>query len=283
MPTIQRRSLRQRLGRDFIFDTYVGTTTSSLPANTGSAYVMDPARANLAHSGQQQFKDHWLLIRDMELRVASFNFGSGAYVTLQTIGTGIASGGQYERHAKLSPADKDRAIDHMLARARVRREVGLPTVDGALVYTIDAVASPHRIVDILDVYVLTSPTATGSRERGRFVSNSVWQIDHTATGRILRVPFGSGLGASQQIVLDALLHLTLGASSDATLDLPDDVAEEWLLSGAAIQCWSQLIGENPRANTEYKDLRQAEVRRFSRLSAANAPQIDRPLRFEEPI
>lgn len=233
MPIVSRSYLRQRVGQLRLRDTYVGTTSGSLDA-VGSAYVIDAAVANLAFSGESLFQRAWLKVNGMEFQVASFNTGSGAYVTLQTAATIVPSGAQYERHLKLSPAQKDREIDGVVGRLWTRQELPISTIDGRLQYSIG------QGFKVFGVYYFANPT--GSIDRQPREMPIGWNIATTGSGREIRLPFGGALGGSQQIVLDAQVRATLGAADTATINIPD---EDWVLNGITARCYQAMAADAP--------------------------------------
>ena len=206
----------------------------------------------------------------MELRVASFNVGSGAYISAQYAATVVLSGGTYEFHQMLAPSDKDRSLDDTVKRLRTLKEVGLPTMDGNHIYTIDGAASPNTIIQVLDVYFFQNPTGSLSRGLSR-VNN--WAVVTTATGNELRID--PALAQSQQLVMMALLTLSLPASDTATIDIPD---ERWVLSGAAAKCYDLLIRKTPgQSRGQYEKDRAEFARTFSRLSQSYQPTVTRTM------
>lgn len=276
MPVFQKKTLRQRLGRDFLRDTQVGNVSNSLAANLGSVFLLDANQANLAFSGENLYERIWILHNGMELRVASFNAGSGAFIALQTNATVVASGGEYELHELLSPTEKNRAIDQALLRMRTRQLVGIAAVADTKRYVIDNAASPHRITDVLDAYYLSDPTGTLSRKRNDFVW---WRVVATATGNELMVE--PAPAASTQVVLDALLQLTLSSTDTATINIPSD---DWLLWGAAAQCYHLLTRRAPVQDVGvYRQFQQEAAREFSRLATRFAPLLDQKIQLDEAL
>jgi len=167
MPIVSRQSLRRTLGQVHVRDTYVGELTASSSVAGYAINVVDYATANLALSGQNAYVGAWLRIFGNDLRVASFNVGSGAYVSTE-FGAfmGVPSvGTPYERHEVLSPTEKDRALDDSIKRLRVRREVAIDTVEGAHTYTM-----PDGVQDILGWYYFASPAGSLDRVRRSLAS-----------------------------------------------------------------------------------------------------------------
>lgn len=276
MPTFSRKSLRQALGQNYIRDTIVGNTTSSWGA-LGSLSMMDSVvLANLDFSGQGLYAGGFLRVASGDYRVGSANVASGALVSAQAMRAAIASGADYEFASLLSAAEKDQAINDAIKRLRINQEVGVNTVDGALHYTIDGAASPHYIEDVLDVYYFSDPA--GSLNRGE--TRLAWfDVKPTPTGTELRI--APALGASQQIILDALLALTLGAGDAATINIPD---ERLVLWGAEAQCWDRLSKRTPgTATQQYQQFRDNAARQYSQLAAKFKPQVARRIQFDEPV
>lgn len=282
MPTFSRQALRRALGQSWLRDTHVGTTTATANQASNPFFIIDSAVADAAFSGQQLHAGTWLYAGGNTGRVGSFHTGSGAYY-VQTAVFGapfagaIASGADYERHAVISPDDKNRALDDTLQRLRIRQEVGITTVSGARYYDLDAAASPHRIADVLDAYVFADPSNTGNRDRRSFSTTPA--VVGTATGIELRID--SALDLSALLVVDALLELTLGSGDTATVNIPD---ERWVLSGAAAKCWDLLAQKAPGTNArQYEARRDDAARTFSDLSARYKPPTARKLGLSEPF
>lgn len=276
MPIVSRKSLRRSLALTWMHDGLVSTVTGSVGQTASLSHVIDVTQANPDFAGQALYQRSWFKVNGMELRVGSFNVGSGAYVTGQLAATTIASGNEYERHDVLSPSDKDRAVDDAIGRVRVNREVGIPSVDGLTAYPLDGAASPNLVETVLDCYVFTNPS--GSLDRGKAALDS-WQVVSTATGTELRV--SPAMGASMQIVLDAILALSLGAADTATINIPD---ERWVLAGAAAKAWDLVLQRAPGQNRgQYEQNRNEAARLYSRLSPRFQPQIDRAITLDDPF
>lgn len=251
MPVVSRLRLRQQLGLTKLRDTYVGNVSGSWGA-TASLTLIDSTQANLAFSGESMFARTWLKHNGMELRVASFNTGSGAYVTLQTAATIVASGGQYEHHKKISPSEKDRCIDGVIGRLWTKQEIPIDSVTGDLSYSIGVGFK------IFGVYYFANPSGTLDRDRRQLSPG--WNIVVTGSGRELRLPNGSALAASQQLILDAQVRATLGSSDAATVNIPD---EDWVLNGAAARAYQSLWADAPGKEAgKYKELSTAYAREF---------------------
>lgn len=274
MPCVSRLRLRQLVGSTKLRDTYVGTTTGSSGVG-GFATIIDSSVANLAFSGESLFVRTWLKHNGMELRVASFNTGSGAFVTQQAAATLVLSGGQYEHHRKLAPSEKDRAIDGVIGRLWTRQEVPIATVDGLLAYSI----GPN--FKVFGAYYFASPSATLDRDRREIPIG--WNLVTTATGRELRLPPGGALAGSQQLVLDAQVRATLGSADAATVNIPD---EDWVLNGIAARCYQSLWADAPGQEAgKYQVLSQIYARAFVQGIGAYRDRVDQSWRgaFDEVV
>lgn len=272
MPTFQRKTLRQDLGRLLLHDTTVGTTT----ATSGVAslvYAMDYRQADLSLSqeGGGLYQRSWLRVNGMDLRIATFNCGSGAFITQQLAGTIVPSGAEYEVHELISPTDKDRAIDLVVQRLCQREEFPISTRKDAKHYAID-----DRVRRVCDVWYYADPDNSANRDRRHL---DWWKVDSTGSGREIRIE--PALDGSQQLILDAILHLTLGPSDTATVNLPDEV---WLLYGAEAQCWEMLSKNAPGKETSaFRINAKRAAIKFSNLTAKYSPQIDDKIRFDNPV
>jgi len=275
MPTFSRRALRQRLGQRYLRDTIVGQTTGSWSTTAGSFNIVDARQADPTASGEQMHFRHWLrllgsagLIQD--LRVGSFNTGSGAFVGAQTLATTIVSGMPFEIHALLSPAEKDEALDAVIEDVRVREEVAIWATPQAKTYSLG-----DEIANVVEVGYLSDPTSSLHRGGGAM---PWWKLARTGSGHELRV--SSPLLASQQLVVDALLSVSLGAGDLATVRLPD---EEWVLTGAAARCFWLLEQRAPgQEAAAYRERRQEMAREFTRLSARFGPVVAKRIQLDEP-
>lgn len=275
MPVYSRKYLRQTLGRNHTRDTYVSAIAATANQSSSPFFVTDPNVADVAFSGQDLYARSWLLTAGNQGQIASFNAGSGTYL-LTAAGFGapfaaaIPSGSEYERHDMLPPADKDRAIDETVKRLWSRGEVAITTVEQARVYPL-----PPQVIDVLDCYYFANPAATVDRAQQRLTR---FDTVLTQTGPELRID--PALQVSQQIVLDAILSLSLGTSDAATVNVPD---ERLILFGAEAQCWDLMVRKAPRGTAdEYRRLRDEAARQFGLLSARFKVPIDRPLRLHDP-
>lgn len=276
MSVFTRRELRQRLGRDLLRDTYVGTNTASLGANQGSAYIIDTTLANPDFSNNVQYTRVWAKHNGMVLRSASFNFGSGAFITAQSNPTTVVNGGQWELHELISPNDKDRAIDWAMNRVWLRQEVAFSAVDGLMFYS-----SGYEFGQVFDWYVFADPTGSADRAKMRFVAQRP-EVRLTGSGRELRL--AGGLQGSQQVVLDAEVRLTLGTQDTATVNLPSEHYEHMVLYAAESQCWEMLSKRAPAQDRRaYLQNAQRAAAAYSRLSARFQPQRDYAPRFRNPV
>lgn len=212
-----------------------------------------------------------------DYRVASMNVGSGAFVIGAVLQATVVVSDSFELHMRVAPAEKDLALDDTIKRLRVRQEVGIMSGTGGQTFVaIDTAASPHAITDVLDAYVFTTPL--GSLSRGRANLNDLRMV-MTPTGREIR--FSGALGETQQLVLDAILELTLGASEFATINLPDD---RWLLSGAAAKSIDLILQSAPGQNSGGLQERRKEfAQAFSRLSVRFMPMMEHRIRLEDPV
>lgn len=272
MPTFSRLQLLQLLTTDYLRDGVSSTASATgvYPAGTQGFQLTDQYQADPSLTGQNLYQRGWIYHQGMELRVASFNVGSGAYISQQYTGTTVASGGAYLFSQLLPISDKSRCIDDVVKRIRVLQEVGIATLDGNHLYTINGAASPHYIEQVLDCYYFANPSGSLSRGLSR-VNN--WEIVLTATGRELRID--PALAQSQQIIMNAILAITLGAADTATINIPDD---RWVLSGAAAKAYDLLIRRTPgQSRGQYAADRKEFATTYSRLSQSFQPQIARTM------
>lgn len=269
MPTYSRRQLRQRLGQDHIGDTLVSATTGSCAAGQG-AYVIDQMQADLSLSaeGATPYAGAQLRVNGMDLRISGFNCGSGAFVTGQVAGTAIPSGAEYELHEIVSAREKDRALTQTAPRLTSRREYPLPSVDGAYQYSL-----PDDVRRVLGGWYFANPAGSLDRDR-----RPLARCDVVTTGSGREVRIQPALGASQQLVLDAIVTLTLGPSDSDTIELPD---ADWLLFGAEAQCWEMATRAAPgQEATAYRTNARRAASAFSHKSAVYSPQIDVKIQFD---
>jgi hypothetical protein len=255
----------------------VGTTTASWGSVAGSLVFFDAGTADLSASGENRYAGALLYFSGLEARVGSFNAGSGAYVSAARGPASWPSGGEYERHEMLGGLDKNLALDDAVQRIRVRQEVGITTLSGAVFYDLDTAASPHRIADVLNAYVWANPGDVA--DRGKRVFSTPARVVPTATGVELRID--TALDLSHLLVVDALLELTLGAGDTATVNLPD---ERLVLAGAAAKCWDLLAQRSPGTQVAvYERRRDDASRQFSDLAARYKPPTSRRLSLDDPF
>jgi hypothetical protein len=232
---------------------------------------MDGNLADLANSGQNLYLGSTVWFSGSEFRVASYNAGSGALFSQgATTATQGLAGTEYERHDMLPASEKNRALDETVKRLWTRQEVGIDSIEKDRTYPL-----PANVVDVLDCYYFASPAGTLDRDRQRLTR---FETVTTPTGVELRID--PALMASQQIVLDAIVSVSLGSSDDATVNIPD---ERLVLFGAEAQCWDLMVRKAPRGTAdEYRALRNEAARQFNLLSARFKVPVDRPLRLHDP-
>ena len=131
MPIFQRKQLRRDLSQQ-INDLLLSTTSSSF----GSYHIIDRKQADVTFSDAGLWARAWLRLfpstnvqTGSDLRVATFNAGTGAFVSVQADGSLVPSGAEYEVHQMLSPADKDRAINEAILTMFTRQECGINPTD----------------------------------------------------------------------------------------------------------------------------------------------------------
>lgn len=289
MPVFSRKQLRRDLARRYIHDYAVsnaevygqnaGAQTQFLPVT-----MMSTMAANPAFSGQDMYQNAWLYVEGsiaigdtgpslFQYMIASYNAASGAFISLQLAKEWHSNTANFEVHTRVPPYDKDRAIDSVIQRIRLRQEVGINTIDGALVYTIDGAASPYMIDRILNIHIAANPSNSQNLDI-RHVSD--WDVVPTATGNVLRLTYA--VQGSQQLLLDAILAPTLGVDT-ATINIPD---ERWILAGAAVTCYDLLIQDAPGQQVQQLQQRRAEhAAEFSRLTTRFAPAYAEPIRLHD--
>ncbi len=275
MPTYSRRTLRQDLGKFHLHDTIVSTTSGSWGTQAGSINIYDSSLADPTASGESLYQRQWLrllgslgLIQD--LRVGSFNTGSGAFLSALTLATTVFSGMPYELHAMVDPADKDRALDEVIEHIRVRQEKPIWAIDNGHFYSLGP-----DIQDVIDVRYLSQPT--DSLNPGEHIVQ--WfKVESTGSGVQLRIH--PSLPASYQLIVDALTSISLGSGDLATVNLPD---EDTVLWGAAAQCFWFLESRAPGQEAGiYKARRQEAAREYTKLSQRFMPKITRRIQLDLP-
>lgn len=274
-PTFSRRGLRQNLGLRFLRDVVIGTTTGSWGTTTGSANIVDSAQADPTASGEQLYQRHWLRLLGsvgfiQDLRVASFNTGSGAFFAAQTLATTIYSGMPFEVHALLSPSEKDRALDDAIRDVRYQEEVPIWAIDAGAVYTL-----PASVLDVIEAKYYSTPLGSLTRGEGAL---RWYDFESTGSGPELRI--SPSLSQSQQLIIDAILCPTLGAGDLATVNLP---SEDWVLAGAAARCFWLLEARSPGQETgQYKEKRREMARLATGLAARFTPHYSRRIMLDRP-
>ncbi len=276
MPVVSRKTLRLALGQSYLRDTITGNTALSLGTTTPIALtVLDSRQANLAYSGQNLYDSAFVRVASTDYLVASFNAGSGAFVSQQIVFVAVASGTDYELSNRVSAADKDLMLDDTIQKIRIKQEVPLQSTQDAMFYSIEGVASPHYVSRVLDAYYFANPSSSLARDLHRFKD---LRVVMTGSGRELRV--NPALGGSNQIIIEAILAPTLGSGDAATLNIPD---MRWVLAGATARCYDLIIQTAPGQNEGNLAKRRAEWGgEFTRLTGRFAPLYDQKIRFGDP-
>ena len=201
-----------------------------------------------------------------DARIASFNTGSGAFLSLLASATTVVSGAAYEIHRILPPAEKDLILTDIAESLRFRSEVAIDSVRDLHSYSLS-----DAYIDVLGVRAYGWPTASKGE-----VPIHWWRIDPTATGRTLVIQ--PALEQSSQLILQVITSGSLGSADTATINLPSD---SWLLSGAAARAYWLLEAGAPATETSaYKANRRELSARFARLSARYMPRITRDVQLE---
>lgn len=273
MPIYNRRTLRQRLGREFLRDTLVGRTSGSW-GTVGSYNIIDSSQADPTASGEQLYTRQYLRLLGsagfiQDIRVGSFNTGSGAFVGNQALATTIFSGMPFEVHALVSPAEKDRALDEIISSLRYRQEVAINAIVDGYIYSIGP-----DIKRILDVRYLTDPTDSLSLgEHGI----TWWKREVTGSGTQLRI--NKALEASHQLIIEALLEPTLGSGDLATVNL---LREDVVMWGAAAKCIWLVEQRAPSQEAgRYKERRREAEAKYTRLARRFGPKIATKVQLDE--
>ncbi len=275
MPVYSRRLLRESLGRDYLRDTVVGQTSGSWGTQAGSLNIVDKSLADATASGEQLYYRHWLRLLGsagfiQDVRVGSFNTGSGAYLAAVTAATTIYSGMPFEVHGLISPAEKDRALDEAIKDVRYAQELALWAIPQGHIYSVG-----DEVLDVVDVRYYSDPTDSLNRGEGH---PDWFKLVRTASGNELRI--NPSLIASYQLVIDAIMAPSLGAGDLATVNLPSD---KWALTGAAARCYWMLEQQSPGQETSaYKAKRAEMAREFTRLSARFQPSVSRKIQLDAP-
>lgn len=230
-------------------------------------------QADPSLTGNDLFVRAWgkVVNTSQAVRVASFNVGSGAFLSFQSIGTStVMSGATYEIHQKLDPADKDRCLDATIRQVRIREEWPFWSVEQKAFYAIS-----DNILDICNAFYLSNPNDSLNQGKGHFTD---WKLTNTGSGQMLRIH--PSLPASYQIILDAIRTASLGATDTASIDL---VSDDWVLAGAAARAYRMLRQSAPgKEEGVYRERQREYAAEFSRLSAHYQPLIDRPLELDNP-
>lgn len=274
MPVYNRQTLRQRLSTEILRDTIVGATSGSIGTPAGTFHIVDSSQADPTACGEQLYHRHWLRLlgttgRLQDLRVGSFNTGSGAFLGAVTLATTIFSGMPYEVHGLLDPSEKDIALDAVIKDLRTKDEQTLWSVDSLRIYSLG-----EEVLDVIDVRYYSDPAGSLSRGEGRF---TWFALAHTASGQELRI--SSALPASYQIVYDAILTVSLGAEDLATVNL---LSNELVMWGAAARCFWMLEQQSPGQEAgKYRERRREAARMYTKLSKRFEPKIARKIQLDE--
>jgi hypothetical protein len=236
---------------------------------------VDSSQADPTASGEQLYYRHWLRLLGsasiiQDVRVGSFNTGSGAYLAAVTPATTIISGMPFEVHGLLSPAEKDWVLDEVIKGVRYVEELTVGAIPHSHIYSLG-----DDVLDVVDVRFYSNPV--GSLDRGE--GHPHWyKLVRTASGNELRIT--PSLFASYQLVIDAVMAPSLGAGDLATVNLPSD---SWILAGAAARCYWLLEQQSPgQEASAYKAKRAEMAREFTRLSARFQPSVSRKIQLDAP-
>lgn len=276
MPVLNRRLLRQHLGARRLRDVVFGNTTFSPNIGAGSAVtVMHASKfATPEFSGGDLYQRAFLRVGSADYRVGTYNIGSGAFISQTPAAAAFGSGEYFEVSEKLSATEMDAAIDETIIEQRVRQEWGMASIDGARFYDVDLAlsGSGYALHRPLDAYYFGAPDSSLNRERRDFNQH---EFVATGTGTELRI--AGGLGASLQVVVDAILTPTLGAADLATVNLLD---EEVVLWGAAMRCYDLLLQRAPSEEVKVYERRRLDATRtyHARLRSF-LPDVSKPLTF----
>lgn len=290
MPVFSRKQLRRDIGYDFTHDLrpVVGNTQGASFGQFDQTdwFVSNVLHSNRAASGMNLYQNAWVFVEGStanadtsntfhEYMVASFNCGSGAYIIQMPSWEYVDVNSFFELHTRVSPEDKNRAIDDTIKRIRIKQEVGITSIDGALSYTIDGAASPFVIDRILDMHISADPSNSLNIDL-RHISD--WKIVSTATGNLLRLQYA--VQGSQQIIMECILIPSLGGEV-ATISVPD---ERWILAGAAMRCYDFMIQAAPAQQVAQLVQRRAEwSAEYARLSSLFQPDYAEPIRLHDVI
>ena len=275
MPVYTRRTLRQDLSREWLRDIVVGQTSGSWGQQAGSFNIIDSAQADPTVSGQRLYYRHSLRLLapigfPQDLRVGSFNTGSGSSLGAQTLATTIFSGMPFEVHARLSPAEKDVVLTRTIeGLGALQQEIPIWAINQGHVYSLGS-----EVVDVVGARYLSDPT--NSLNRGPHHLQH-FSFIKTASGQELRIH--PALVHSQQLVVEAITTLTLGAGDLATVNLP---SEQLALAGAAVRCYWMLEQQGPGQEVKaYKDKRMEAAAQYRSLASRFQPIVTRRVQLEE--
>jgi hypothetical protein len=273
-PVISRRDLRQALGQDYLGDTIVGNITASW-GTTGGLQIIDSDLADTTASGESLYFRHWIRVLGtlgviQDVRVGSFNTGSGALISGISSATTIMSGFPYEIHGLLDPNEKDRAITNIIKRLRIQLPHSIPSVESQHRYSVGP-----EILDVLDVSFYADPTGSLNQKE---CGVSWWGTNFT--GSLREIIVKPSLPASTYLVIRAITALTLGANDLATINIP---STDWILSGAAARCFWLLEQKAPgKEGKIYREHRAEMAREHTRLSSKFQPFVTRRIMLDEP-
>ena len=181
---------------------------------------------------------------------------------------------------RISPYDLNLAIDMTVGRFRQRQEIAITANDGQVLYQIDNAASGSSVERVLNAYYYANPTVSpaGMDMQKRYFQ--WWGDGHTASGTYcltVAPPIASG----NQIIVDGIISMTLGAAETATINLPHP---EWLYVGACMHAYNLLIQQAPgQASGELLQRRAEWARQWREVASKLNPTIDRSMQgiFDE--
>ncbi len=278
MPIYSRRQLRQRLGREFLLDTIVGTTTKS------QNLIWDETQADPTASGEVLYTRAWARVQSTtnlpyySARVSSFNTLSGHFIISPTLA--LAPSINYEIHQKLSPAEKDRALDAVIKDIRFEHNFPIWSIENGHIYSLG-----DDVLDVVDVKYYSNPT------------DSLNLGEHTPKYfRYERAQVGSqyllldpSLPASYRLIIKALVTTSLQSAEtfstngwtgdEATIYLPSD---DWVLAGAMVRCLWNLEQNSPgQESTMYRGRRREMANMYTKLSRRFQPVVTRKIQLGE--
>lgn len=279
MPSFSRKSLRQALAYQ-MNDLVLGTITHSWTNVGGDIRFYDWTKSDTSLSGSDPYAGAYinltgsLLRNGGDCRVASFveaGFPNTYFLSVQYAGpTSPPSGHEYEVHSLMKSYLKDLALDDAIKRTRVAREVSVPSVDGAHFYDLDTALSGMRVVRVMDAWAYTNPNGSLDRGKAGLIN---WEVAATGSGLEMRIE--PSLGASQSLVLNAVLEMTLPMNDLATVDVPD---ERMILYAAEVYAWNLLSKQSPGSQVQaYIAHRDTAARELSRLAALYKSSVARSI------